>query len=158
MMGRWRGTTWGYRFNYLPIRMTLITDLKCCEVSLFDMRYLSLVKINNTLHSLLLWLGGSCAVSQSQSQSLCLDGRSAKCACLLLHFPFLFYSSSSAFAFRVLPRKSWVLLRRRRRKGTLTDHQKHPQGYTYRTSYEKCCCCCCCRSSENKRREFHVIA
>lgn len=36
----------GYHFNYLPIRMTLITELKCYEVSLFDMQYLSLLKIN----------------------------------------------------------------------------------------------------------------
>lgn len=30
----------GYHFNYLPIRMTLITELKCYEVSLFDMQYI----------------------------------------------------------------------------------------------------------------------
>lgn len=44
----------GYHFNYLPIRMTLITELKCYEVSLSDMQYLSLAGINSHTRSLLL--------------------------------------------------------------------------------------------------------
>lgn len=42
------GTAWlGYHYNYLQIRMTLITELKCYEVSLSDMQYLSLAGINS---------------------------------------------------------------------------------------------------------------